>query len=374
MKINTERSSDDDIASIYQKIRSVDYLQELMDSIPNPGMIITPQRQIVLCNNEAMQMIGARKIEDIIGERPGDLLKCVYAVDNPEGCSTSPECQFCNALFTFLESQEKMKKISKEARLITKDDGRINNYDLVVTSSPITIKGEQFFLVTMMDITSRKRRKVMERVFFHDVLNLAHGLENTLHVSQMNECSTIGGKTLENSRKITRSLIDEIQFQKNLLSAESGDLSIQVSSFDSIDLLKEIIDHMIDSKESVGKFLIIDGSSEDFEVHTDRPLLRRVLLNMTKNGLEASKNGEKVKLNCFIEGEEIVFSVWNSAAMSDEVLSQIWQRSYSTKGENRGIGTYSMKLFTEEYLGGRIDLTSNKAEGTTFRVYLPLGR
>jgi signal transduction histidine kinase len=369
---NSERSPLTEIRNLHEKIRSVEYLQELMDSLPNPGMIITPQRQIVLFNEEFTKLIGARKIEDTLGMRPGDILKCVYAVDDPEGCSTAPECQFCNALFTILESQQQNEKVSKEARLITKDEGRITNFDLVITSSPIMIEGQQFYLVTMMDITSEKRRKVMERVFFHDVLNLAHGLENTLHVSQMNECSPVGGRTLDNSRKITTSLIDEILFQKNLLSAESGDLRIQVSSFRSIDLLKEIIDHMGDSKESVGKYLVILGSSEDIEIRTDRSLLRRVLMNMTKNGLEASESGEEVKLSCYREKNEIVFSVWNSAVMSEEVISQLWQRSFSTKGENRGIGTYSMRLFTEDYLGGWIDFTSDKVEGTEFRVHLPL--
>jgi signal transduction histidine kinase len=374
MIIDSERSPVDEIKKIHDRISSVNYLQELLESLPNPGFILDQRRQIVLSNTEFRSMSGARELEHVIGERPGDVVKCIYATKSPNGCNGSPHCQFCNVIGAILESQNENEKKSREARLITENNGTQNHLDLVVTSSPIKIEGEQFYLVTMLDITSEKRRKTMERVFFHDVLNLAHGLENTLHISQMNECSTIGGRTLENSRKITRSLIDEIQFQKNILSAESGDLNIKLTSLSSIDLLRDMIDHMSESKETNGKNLFIAGSSQDFTINTDRSLLRRILLNMIKNGLEASESGDNVILTCYTEGDEAVFTVQNKGVMSEEIRSQIWQRSFSTKGEDRGIGTYSMKLFTEDYLGGRIDFTSDDAEGTTFRIYLPLDR
>ncbi len=38
----------------------------------------------------------------------------------------------------------------------------------------------------------------------------------------------------------------------------------------------------------------------------------------------------------------------------------------------RGLGTYSVKLLTERYLGGAVTFTSTQEEGTTFRVCYPL--
>jgi signal transduction histidine kinase len=84
-----------------------------------------------------------------------------------------------------------------------------------------------------------------------------------------------------------------------------------------------------------------------FTVSSDERILRRVLINMVKNALEASDSGEKVRLNCYIEDNLAVYTVWNEAVISDDVKSQIWQRSFSTKGPSRCIGTYSMKIFTE---------------------------
>ena len=61
--------------------------------------------------------------------------------------------------------------------------------------------------------------------------------------------------------------------------------------------------------------------------------------------------------------------------MPDEVQLQLFQRSFSTKGQTgRGIGTYSMKLLGERYLGGRVEFISRHPEGTTFTLSLPKSR
>jgi sensor histidine kinase regulating citrate/malate metabolism len=50
---------------------------------------------------------------------------------------------------------------------------------------------------------------------------------------------------------------------------------------------------------------------------------------------------------------------------------QVFQRSFSTKGRGRGIGTDSVRLLTEKYLEGRVAFTSTANTGTTFEVTLP---
>ncbi|MPN46151.1 hypothetical protein SDC9_193734 [bioreactor metagenome] len=50
---------------------------------------------------------------------------------------------------------------------------------------------------------------------------------------------------------------------------------------------------------------------------------------------------------------------------------QIFNRSFSTKGDGRGLGTYSIRLLGEKYLKGHVGFTSNKNDGTTFFIRLP---
>lgn len=96
------------------------------------------------------------------------------------------------------------------------------------------------------------------------------------------------------------------------------------------------------------------------------------MLNLLKNALEASTTGETIDIGCSLSNQTIVFWVKNSGAMTESVKSQLFQRSFSTKGSGRGVGTYSVKLLTERYLGGKVDFQSSIQEGTIFYIYLPL--
>ena len=66
-----------------------------------------------------------------------------------------------------------------------------------------------------------------------------------------------------------------------------------------------------------------------------------------------------------------VFSVHNETVMSEAVQAQVFQRSFSTKGASgRGVGTYSVRMLTERYLGGEVAFSSSADEGTRFVVRL----
>jgi signal transduction histidine kinase len=93
---------------------------------------------------------------------------------------------------------------------------------------------------------------------------------------------------------------------------------------------------------------------------------------MIINAFEATERGGTIRLGVEQTNTEMTFSVWNQRAIPPEQQLRIFQRNYSTKAESgRGLGTYSMKLFGETYLGGKVDFVSTEADGTTFRLTLP---
>ncbi len=68
----------------------------------------------------------------------------------------------------------------------------------------------------------------------------------------------------------------------------------------------------------------------------------------------------------------VAASVHNAVVMPKGIQMQVFQRSFSTRAASgRGIGTHSMKLFGECYLGGKVEFTSRKPEGITFTLTLP---
>ena len=93
---------------------------------------------------------------------------------------------------------------------------------------------------------------------------------------------------------------------------------------------------------------------------------------MIKNALEAIADDERSGLNCTLNREYVIIRVQNPGCMPDPVRKQIFQRSFSTKGKGRGLGTYSMKLLGEKYLNGKVSFSTSEEKGTIFSLELPL--
>ena len=66
------------------------------------------------------------------------------------------------------------------------------------------------------------------------------------------------------------------------------------------------------------------------------------------------------------------FAVHNAAVMTDEVRSKIFVQGYTTKSTGYGLGTFSMKIIGENYLGGKVSFVSEPGSGTEFSFELPV--
>jgi len=139
-----------------------------------------------------------------------------------------------------------------------------------------------------------------------------------------------------------------------------------------MELLQSVLDLYRNHEVAEGKRIRINSNTENVTIHSDRALLSRVLGNMVKNALEAVNQQETVKIGCLNMGGGVLFWVHNPTFMPRDVQLQVFQRSFSTKGAGRGIGTYSIKLLGERYLKGRVDFTTSEEKGTTFEIRLPL--
>jgi sensor histidine kinase regulating citrate/malate metabolism len=72
-----------------------------------------------------------------------------------------------------------------------------------------------------------------------------------------------------------------------------------------------------------------------------------------------------------VDTERVIFFVHNDQFMPKEVQLQVFKRSFSTKGKDRGLGTYSIKLLGERYLKGKVWFETDLKNGTTFLISLP---
>lgn len=362
-----ERASAADVAADYQKLLQEPLVQQLLDSFPEPAMILNPQRQVVLANDKLAALLNAEP-EQLLGRRPGEILNCIHSQDCDGGCGTSKFCAKCGAAGAIWESQKTNTAQVQECRMTCATEQGSASLDLKVWATPLAVSG-RFTILAVRDISDEKRRGVLERLFFHDVLNIAGGLKGILDIWPDLE-ERLQPEMHQTMRNLAEELLEEIRSHRDLVAAERGDLEPVFKEIDAEQLLMQLCGLYGHHTVAMGKTLAPPTFSGPRVIRSDGALLSRVLGNLIKNALEASSRGQTVEVS-FENSGTPVFSVHNESAMPASVQLQVFQRSFSTKeGSGRGIGTYSVKLLTERYLKGTVAFTSSATHGTTFTVTL----
>lgn len=365
------RSSQQDINLENSLLLNESGILDILGSISGIAAILNENRQIVYSNEELIKLIGIDSIDKILGKRPGEAIGCIHAGDTQFGCGTSEACSFCGSVNAIIESQVSGKKTVKETRITTITDNQLQSWDLKVTSSPIIIRGIKFYVFMLEDISGEKRSKSLERIFFHDILNSAGSISGLLTVLREGLSPEETREIIELSEEASRDLVEEIMLHRQIRDAENGDLQVNIEKLVACDLFKSSVAKISRHEIAKGKRVFIVDHSSDYEIFTDRILLQRVLMNMLKNALEATEVGGVVYAEVENLQETIRFRVKNESVMPREVMLQVFQRSFSTKGNGRGIGTYSIKLLTENYLNGKAGFSSKEGDGTQFWIDLP---
>lgn len=351
--------------------QSFENVNELVNALPYIAAVLNKERQIVYGNSALLQAMGFSRIDDIIGLRPGELLQCVNAAKNEAGCGTSENCRYCGAVNAIMACMNSGSKITSECRIVAMADQKEVSYDFSVTASPFSYQGESYVVLSFHDISDEKRRRVLEKIFFHDIINTAGGIRGFLDFVSASDDPSEMREYLHIANKLSENLVDEIMAQRQLLAAERGELKTDFKPIDANSLLEVVKNHLEHHFVGQRKQIIVNTGAETW-FESDPVLLKRVLINLLKNALEASQEGQKVSLGFESTAGMIHFWVHNETFIHRKIQLQIFQRSFSTKDQSRGLGTYSIKLLTEQYLKGRVNFSSDETTGTQFNVWLPV--
>jgi signal transduction histidine kinase len=365
-----ERSSLKQLEHQVVLFRDNEILNTFLEKIPATFLIVNENRQIVYMNKGAIEFTGVDDITAVIGKRPGEVIGCIHSSEEIGGCGTTESCTYCGAVNAVLESQ-KGKTVVKDATLILED--RNVALDLRIWAAPLIVNDIKFTALTIQDIHDEKRREYMERVFFHDMLNIITALYGTIQLLTINNEKNENKELIEQAERTIKRLIDEIRSQEILSSAEHGSVTIIEEQFDSLGFLKVIVESFVNDKSAVGKSLKISPASVSARIESDQNLLRRILGNMMKNALEATSKGETITIGSSKKGNHLCIWVNNPEFIPKDIQLRIFKRNFSTKGEGRGLGTYSMKLLSS-FINGDVNFISSKDKGTTFYIKIPLER
>ncbi len=344
-------------------------VRALLDAAGVSVIVSNRERQILAGDSALLTSLTTQGIAMIEGLRPGDALRCRHAREAADGCGTSAECSACGTALAMIESQRTNATVERECLMSV--DGDASALELRVRASQIEIAGERLTIVGLRDVSAEKRRDALERTFLHDISNTVSPL--LVNADLLLSSSDARQRPLaERVARLAHRLRRDLEDQRVLLAAERGTLKVRrtpVVPQAALTAARAVFDG---SREALGRSLETECGGPLPAVATDESLLVRVLVNMMKNALEATPEGGVVRAWAERARQGCEFRVWNAGVIAPSLALQVFKRSFTTKGETgRGLGTFSMKLLGERYLGGTVAFTSTERDGTTFFIRLP---
>ncbi|WP_027367135.1 PAS domain-containing sensor histidine kinase [Desulfocurvibacter africanus] len=351
-----------------------DVASSLLDAMPFMVLILDSERRIVHTNASALRFLDIMNPEDVRGMLAGEAFDCARLGESDIPCGSSDACQLCGAHQALTACQKGLGGV-RECRLTTRQGGLHRTLDLMIWTSPLRIKGQPYSMLSFRDVSRENRARMLERIFFHDVANTLSGIQNLVGLI-VDDGGTIAPEDLTLLCTAVEHLSEEITSQRDLAAAERGELVVRSARISSREILAWLRESYSLRNAARGKTLAVDDSAAEVTFESDPVLLKRVLGNMILNALEASEPGQTVTLGCHLcmDGQFAgpIFWVHDPEPLPPDIATQLFQHSFSTKGEGRGLGTYSLKLLGEGYLGGTVSFDSAPDKGTTFRIALPL--
>jgi hypothetical protein len=364
------RASEAVIARELKTIAKSPVMNAVLDAAGWDMLVLNRQLQVVVSNSRAQHGRDASNPVPV-GPRLGEVYACVNAIKSHKGCGSDPDCTYCGALNVILSSLEKGRSVTGECLMRTKTSSGTGAGEYNVTATPIDMGDKRFVVVALNNISAQKRHALIERIFVHDLKNALTGLigwSDLLAEAPLDNTET----TASRISALARNIAEEIEAHRLLTAAESGLLQATFQDVSVVEILMPLKFLFSRHELAYAKHIVIPDPIPNRAVRTDPAVLRRVLVNMMTNALEATIRNGVIRVD-FIEDEHgVAFTVWNDGVIPKEVAAHIFKRSFSTKtSAGHGLGTYSMKIFGEDVLKGEVSFTSEAGLGTMFRIFLP---
>ena len=103
----------------------------------------------------------------------------------------------------------------------------------------------------------------------------------------------------------------------------------------------------------------------------DAELLKRVLVNLVLNAVQAMPNGGKLTITTCVTQDSVTVSVQDTGVgIAAENLNKIFKPFFTTKAQGQGLGLAVCKRLVEVQ-GGTISVQSQLGAGSTFTIKIP---
>ncbi|MEY2193118.1 ATP-binding protein [Neobacillus sp. BF23-41] len=352
-----------DKARYYEKKSraSEESYKKLIDSLPAP-VYITSNHRFLYVNKAAMNLIGATKLEDVMG-------KSIFEFIIPD---------YNSRLF------ERFKQIKKEKQPVNTIEYKAKRLDgtpffFEVSSLFIVFGGKEAVLSIGKDITEKmeETERLLQKseklaLLGQMAAGIAHEIRNPL-------TSIKGFIQLLRTSTRKEEYFDILLTELDRINDIVGEFLVLAKPTAAVYITKDIRILLKDVVTLINNQSLLNNVLIFVEYDNDLPLisceenqLKQVFLNLLKNAIEAMPKGGNI--NVYVmkkeDGKISVQIIDQGVGIPEERISTLGEPFYTTKEKGTGLGLMTCYKIIEGH-NGELNIYSKINEGTTIEIILP---
>lgn len=276
----------------------------------------------------------------------------------------------------------RIKRLQKATSLVTHGDYSIrlpsSNFDEISELAGDFNSMVQQLNNSMDEIESLENRR---RQFMTDVshelrtpLTTIRGIIEGMNNDMITEAEKEKGLQLASNetRRLIRLVNENLDYEK----IRSNQIELRKQDIQLSELL-EIIKDQLDGAAAERNNQIIVSAKPSVIVFADYDRLTQILINITKNSIQFTENGQ-ISLRAFDTEKEVTIEIEDTGTgISPEDIEKIWSRFYKAivSRTTNPYGEFGLGLSIVKQLvtlhGGEISVTSEHGQGTLFTIRFP---
>ena len=281
---------------------------------------------------------------------------------------------------TKLESQQKQLTIEEQQHSLTTQRIVIISTSIVILL--LLLVCIALFFINLLRARAQHAEKNAERMknmFFTNVthefrtpLTVILGETESLRTSDTTPSNQVRYNAIINQGKHLLDLVNQLLNVSKVKSSigpldwHHGDISI---------LTKMIVENLRVRAESEHKTIELECDSQDYNIDFVPEYCHSIVNNLIGNSLKFTQPGGEIKVSIAREHNKCILTIAdNGCGIKKEDLPHIFENFYQGANEKASLGTgigLSLVKQMTEAMNGKIQVTSEENQGTTFVITLP---
>jgi len=363
-------------------MKKAEELRSIFEYSPDAIVVTTLDGTIINCNQAMLEMYHFSSKEEVIGKNlieiisPKDQKRIMEELKHAlsEGSVRNVEC-------TFLTEDGYEFPVEFSASVMLNADGTPTLFVIEtkdITEHKIMEKQLKQYSEHLEKIIEEKTRQLREAerlaaigelaaMVGHDLRNPLMGIAGAVYYlkqkldpiadEKTKEMLGIIKECIEYSNKIVNDLLDY-----------SGDIKLELKETNP----RKIIVEALSQINIPNNIKVINSVKARPRIKIDVNKMKRVIINIVKNAIDAMPNGGILKIRSrSINGEWKLSFTDTGAGMPEEIKEKLGKPLFTTKAKGMGLGLAICKRIINAH-GGSISVKSSPGKGTTLMISVPL--